>query len=169
MHAAHRYAGLSLMSTIVKSGSSPSDFVQLAGVGDSSVFAVSTTPSWQLPAKFSDKCFFATASKPAADIAGQTAAALALLSRVFKAYGTTGEKAVGGLADQLLAQADVAYKAAADAFVKRGDNSSCSRSGANKQCIGDCPLNVDGVRCLPLVSGEPSSTTGGVRELPPQA
>jgi Glycosyl hydrolase family 9 len=143
-----RHAGQSLMATIVKAGVSPSAFVQLTGVGDSSSFSADQ-PSWLVPPGpgWADKCYWADAARPASDVAAQTAAALATLSKVLRKYGSRSDKKLGGLADQCEAKARSAYAAAADTFLQFSDDASCSCSDADDFCIGTCAQNTRPVRC----------------------
>jgi hypothetical protein len=145
--SACRFAANSLMSTIAKFGTSPASFVQLLGVGDSSNFG-SIAPTWQVPAAYQDKCYFSDTMHPAADIAAQTAAALAMLAKLFRTYGTTSDKASGGLADRMAATATAAFVAAKDAYERFGRLSTCALSSANTNCVGSCVAGANGVRSM---------------------
>jgi hypothetical protein len=154
------------MSTIAKFGTSPASFVQLLGVGDSTNFG-SSAPTWQVPAAYQDKCYFSDAMHPAADIAAQTAAALAMLAKLFRAYGTTSDKASGGFADRMAAKAAIAYVAAKDAYGRFGRLSTCALSSANTNCVGSCVVGAQGVRSVLSMSRD--RNTANVTGNPPAA
>jgi hypothetical protein len=91
-----------------------------------------------------------TGTKPAADIAAQTAAALALIAKHLTRISSSGAVDSAELVPELTAKAEVAYQYATAAYEKFGDSSSCSTSGASTNCVaasGECKQGAKGV-CL---------------------
>jgi hypothetical protein len=91
-----------------------------------------------------------TGTKPAADIAAQTAAALALIAKHFTGISSSGAVNIAELVPELTAKAEIAYQYATAAYEKFGDSSSCSTSGASTNCVaasGECKQGAKGV-CL---------------------
>jgi hypothetical protein len=133
-----RYMGQSLASAILRSsGDSTSSFVLLTGVGDSTNSQEEELHTWDLPPAAQDKCYLATASHPAADVAAQVATALALVARALYTHGTPEDRSasVAGLFEE---KAVRAFDYAADAFEERAHNSTCMLSGAAHNCVGRC-------------------------------
>ena len=87
----------------------------------------------------------ATGKAPAADIAAQTAAALALTSKYFAASEWQPDRVT--LAPRLLRKAKLAYAHAKATYTQYGAEASCSLSAAAKNCIGAaCDRASKGVR-----------------------
>lgn len=90
----------------------------------------------------------ATGAAPAADVAAQTAAALALVSKHFSS--STWQPDVATLAPRLLRKAKAAYAYAKAAYTRDGAAASCTSSPAAKNCIGAaCDRKSRGVRAAP--------------------
>jgi hypothetical protein len=100
----------------------------------------------------------ATGDKPAADIAAQTAAALALVSKYFKDTSAP----TGDSIDRLSTSAMSAYNYAVAAYGKYGSGATCGNSAAAKNCIstpGNCKPKAKGVcylACSDLTLYSPS-------------
>lgn len=78
----------------------------------------------------------ATAKAPAADIAAQTAAGLAMLAKFFKDSPNSSPADKKHLVPRLEARAKRAYEYATAMFERDGIDSTCSRSLAVSNCIG---------------------------------
>lgn len=78
----------------------------------------------------------ATAEAPASDIAGQLAVGLAMLAKFFRDSSFTGE-ADKALVPLLTQRAKQAYAYARAMLEQHGEDSTCSKSPANKNCVGE--------------------------------
>jgi hypothetical protein len=83
----------------------------------------------------------AVTQHPAADVAAQAAAALALMSRVALDYGTEADKQAAR--NTWIPKARRAYNYAKLMWQKHGDMSSCTNSAANGNCVGAGCTKVD--------------------------
>jgi hypothetical protein len=147
MHWPSRHAAHSLSAFIVRSSEDPADFLQIVGINDESSFSFPGT-TWEMPAVYKDKCYVAdTGSNIAADVAAQTAAALALVSHLLKKHGDASDLAAGGV-PRMMTKALHAYAAARVGYEKGGDKAVCTLSGANRNCVGGCASSFMPVRTL---------------------
>jgi hypothetical protein len=83
---------------------------------------------------------------PIADIAAQTAAALALSAKVLNDFGEAGEERA---ADRWWKKAKAAYEYAKKMTAMHGERATCTSSTASKNCVGvGCPKmgGIQGVR-----------------------
>jgi hypothetical protein len=144
-----RHAGHSLASTIAKADGEGT-FEILTGVGDSSSFHHDPFPTWEAPLSDADKCYFANFERPAADVAAQAAAALALVAHVLHAHSTDSENLDAVLAD-FTRKAVWAFEYGVDTYLEYGVNATCSSSPAASNCIGVCHEEVRTVCALTCV------------------
>lgn len=138
LHVFCRHAGHSLAGAITKADGG-SNFQILTGIGDSSSFHNFPFPTWETPLSDMDKCYFADWGRPAADVAAQVAAALALVARVLHEHSTDHDpKMLESVLDHFTRKALWAYEYAADTFLEHGLNATCAASAARSHCIGEC-------------------------------
>lgn len=138
-----RYEAATLANSIVKSRANNSDFAILIGVADSTTYEKAAYPSWLAPPAYQQKCYFADMTHPAADVAAQAAAGLAMSAKVLATYGDETDKAN---AVSYGIEAGRAFEYAKMMWRAYGDGSICSRTVASLNCIGSgcTPLNEDG-------------------------
>lgn len=130
-----------MASTIVESDGDH-NFVILTGVGDSSSFH--SKPTWESPESDKDKCYFGDYSKPAADVAAQVSAALAVIAKALREHSSdadNGAKVVAAFTEKAVH----AFDYAVDVYMDHKRNATCSSSGAANHCIGKCYQDVSGV------------------------
>eukprot|EP00892_Ulva_mutabilis_P000076 jgi/Ulvmu1/10069/UM006_0016.1 len=128
-----RYLGATLSNSIVKTTADGSEFVMLVGVSDSSTYGAIPFTSWESPPDYSEKCYVADIDHPAADIAAQAAAGLAMVAEVFMRHGTAADKQ---MARRYGTEATRTYAYAKLMYERHGNESTCFRSAANNNCIG---------------------------------
>jgi Glycosyl hydrolase family 9 len=136
----------------VRSTGVPADFIQIVGITDSGSFSHGG-PSWEAPSRYQNQCYLADIANPAADVAAQSAAALAILSHVLTMYGTAADRADGdGGAGRLLRKARHAYTYAMHVTRVFEDDAVCTRSGARSNCVGTCSSGSPrSVRCCWII------------------
>ena len=117
----------------------------LLGVGDDTSFHHFGFPTWEAPASDSDKCYFANYDRPAADVAAQVAAALAVVTKVLQEHSTDPEH-IDEVVHSFTSKAIMAFEYAADTYLEYGINATCSSSTAKAYCIGECHEGAKSVR-----------------------
>eukprot|EP00892_Ulva_mutabilis_P000082 jgi/Ulvmu1/10074/UM006_0021.1 len=128
-----RYSAAALSNSIVKSRANNTDFAILIGVADSSTYEKAAYPSWLTPPAYQQKCYFANITHPAADVAAQAAAGLAMTAKVLATYGDAADKSNAAWYG---IEAGRAYEYAKLMWRAYGENSICSKSVASINCVG---------------------------------
>ena len=127
------YEAAALSNSIVKSRANNTDFAILIGIADSSTYEKAAYPSWLAPPAYQQKCYFADMQHPAADVAAQAAAGLAMAAKVL---ATHGEPADVENARWYGIEAARAYEYAKLMWRAYREDSICSRSVARTNCVG---------------------------------
>eukprot|EP00892_Ulva_mutabilis_P000071 jgi/Ulvmu1/10064/UM006_0011.1 len=135
-----RYLAATLSNSMVVTRADNSDFVMLIGVADSSTYGAEAYTSWNAPPAYSQKCYIADMDNPAAEIAAQAAAGLAMTAKVLATHGTAADKK---LAEQYGVEAARAYEYAKMMLLKHDRDAICFRSSALTNCVGTGCTKVD--------------------------
>eukprot|EP00892_Ulva_mutabilis_P000083 jgi/Ulvmu1/10075/UM006_0022.1 len=128
-----RYEAAVLANAIMVTRADNSDFKMLIGVADSSTYGDDGFPSWGTPPEYQQKCYIADLDHPAADIAGQAAAGLAMAAKALATHGNAADKAN---ATTYGVKAARTYEYAKLMWRTHGADAICSRSAANSNCVG---------------------------------
>ena len=105
----------------------------LVGVADSSTYGAIPYTSWDTPPDYSEKCYIADMDHPAADIAAQAAAGLAMAAKVLMLHGNAADKRNARTYGMEAARA---YAYARLMYDMHGTNAICFRSAALGNCVG---------------------------------